>query len=773
MKLPPRVPLVLTAAILAAVAAVAGVAGVVALTGRGGHGGAPTARSATARPVAPASTAAPAAPQGAGSGLTIRSVRSGPWSDPATWGGHPPGTSDRVAVTAGTTVTHDRASTRVAAVQVQPGGTLVFDPDRSTTLECSGNVVVDGALVLRPAGPQVLQTLRFVGVDEARFVGGGMKVLPSDVGLWVMGAGRLDAQGARKGGWVNAAGGIAQGATRVPLAAAPAGWQVGDQVSIAPTEKPAGNDHHDPAFNDFDERTITAVRGASITLDAGVSHPHPMVNRGWTAEVLNLTRTVRIEGTPSGHAHVFIHSSVRQTVDHVAIRYMGPRNHPDGHGVTQPVAGRYGLHFHLTGDADRGVTVEGVVVSDTPNHAFVPHASNGITFRDDISYNTTEDAYWWDQHPANGKTPPQPLDFYETTGTRYDHDIAAKLYAIPETEGFDQAGFNLSGGADNRITRSVVVGNLGGTSASGFAWPEGSNDQPNIWGFADNLAHNNAEDGIFVWQNTQYGPHLTDGFVAYRNGHCGIKHGAYENAYVYRNPVLFENAACGILTDAQSGPDVPITFDHPTIVGGVNAVLDTDHNGNPPEGTVVLRDCTIRGQSGPKVEVDTSLDPQRLAFVRCGVQPGDIHITKAVPGDLISSQPGDGGAFQVDHTGTVRPVGRLDAGAAAGRLDADRPPQVTLTSPAPGARIDFAGDVGSATFSATASDPDGHVQAVLFFVEGRRVAVDTTSPYQVTADVRSDLNGVDLVSAIAVDDQGIASASQPVTVLVNAGARAP
>ena len=688
------------------------------------------------------------------------------WSNPRSWPGRSvPGPRDVAVVSQ--RILLDR-NARVAGVVIKAGGELVFDPRASRTLESSGNVVVRGRLVMRPASGAVQQRLVFTGVNEARFAGGGMDVLARDVGLWVTGAGRLDLEGSPKTGWTRLAGGIDAGATTVTLQAAPKGWRVGDQVSIAPTERPAGNDRGDPAFNNFDERTITAISGASIRLSSPLSHPHPRVKNTWTAEVMNLTRNVRVEGTPSGHAHVFIHSSSRQHLDYVGIRYMGPRKDQDGDGFSDAVLGRYGLHFHMNGDADHGVVVRGVVVRDTPSHAFVAHSSNGITFRDDISYNTTEDAYWWDQNPARtGDLPPNPLSYYETSDTVYDHDIAARIYAIPEFRGFNQAGFNLSSGSNNTITDSVVVGNLGGTSASGFSWPESANSQPNAWNFRDNIAHNNSEDGIFVWQNTDYGPHLTDTFVGYRNGHCGIKHGAYINSYVYRRPVLFENATCGILADAQSGSEIaPTTFDHPTIIGGRNAILDTEHNGDPVSLAVAFRDCTISGQSGAKVEVDTSTDPQKLDFIRCGIEPRDVHVTRALPGDLIRSQRADNTAFQVDHTGTVRSIARFDAQRPWSAPGANKPPAVTVTSPRLETRFDFSGDIDT-TFSAGASDPDGRVRRVLFFVEGRLVGSTSTAPYRVSANLRTSMNGVNLVSAVAIDDQGIPSFSRGVKVLIN------
>jgi hypothetical protein len=57
--------------------------------------------------------------------------------------------------------------------EVPEGRALRFDPDRDTTLEVTGNVVVRGLMEMRPR-PGVEHVLRFVGVDESAFVGGGL-----------------------------------------------------------------------------------------------------------------------------------------------------------------------------------------------------------------------------------------------------------------------------------------------------------------------------------------------------------------------------------------------------------------------------------------------------------------------------------------------------------------------------------------------------------------------------------------------------------------------
>ena len=246
--------------------------------------------------VVPSTNAAPA----------LHSVGAGAWSDPATWsGGRVPAAGDPATIESGTTVTVT-GQTQVAGVTVAAGGRLTFDPDASATLSSTRNILVGGTLSMRPASASVVQTIRFAGVDEARFVGGGMDPVDSDVGLWVMGAGQLDLSGTPKTGWTRAAGSVAAGATEVPLQTAPTGWQAGDDVSIAPTARPDGGSDF---YKGFDETTVAGSSSGSVRLASPTRRAHPEVNGQWTAEVMNLTRNVRIEGTATGPAHVFIRSS--------------------------------------------------------------------------------------------------------------------------------------------------------------------------------------------------------------------------------------------------------------------------------------------------------------------------------------------------------------------------------------------------------------------------------------------------------------------------------
>lgn len=462
------------------------------------------------------------------------------WSDPGGWGGAVPGPAAAVRITDHVVLDGDVS---VGSLVVEPSGSLTFTADRSVALSSAGNVEVRGSLTLAPTDA-VLHTLRFPAVDERHFQGGGMALVPTDTGLWVTGAGYLRLDGAAKTAWVRAAGALTAGETSITLAVAPTGWLPGDELAVTPTGAPDGD-----GFSErYDLRTVVAVSGSTVTLDGPLRYAHPRVVTGGGvsigAEVLNLTRNVRIEGSEKGRAHIHLTSSRRSDVRHAALRWLGPRapgkEQWNGKPVTEPVLGRYGLHFHMLGDTSRGTVVEGVVVRDTGSHAFVPHASHGITFRSCISHQTWEDAYWWDG-PLDTRTPQGPSD-----DITYDSCVASRTLFEPNPRGYRLTGFSLGAGTGGVARDCVAVGVQGATGASGYHWPETSEG---IWTFERCLAHNNLQNGIFVWLNAQH-HHVVSQFVAYHNGGWGIEHGAYLNDFDYSGSVLYGNAGGGVALHA-------------------------------------------------------------------------------------------------------------------------------------------------------------------------------------------------------------------------------
>ncbi|MFI1524289.1 hypothetical protein [Kitasatospora cineracea] len=611
------------------------------LAGADEPAGAAAARTGTATPAGhPHGTGAP--PPAAGSPPPsarppVLDTGGRKWSDAKGWGGRPPGPGSAVRIT-------DRvvldADAEVGSLLVEPGGSLVFAADRTLTLASAGNVEVRGVLALAPDAAHT-HTLRFPHVDEHRFAGGGMTVVDSDTGLWVTGQGYLRLDGAPRTAWVRAAADLGPGDTALKLAAAPDGWQPGDELAVTPTAPPDTADFSTA----YDLVTVARVDGATVTLTGPLRHAHPRVATGggatFGAEVLNLSRNVRIEGTAQGRAHVHLTSSRPPDVRHAALRWLGPRadgkDSWDGKPVTEPVLGRYGLHFHMLLDTSRGTVVEGVVVRDTGSHAFVPHASHGITFRGCISHDTWEDAYWWDG-PIDTRTPQGP-----SNDIAYDGCVASRTVFEPNPRAYRLTGFSLGAGTGSSARDCVAVGVQGATGASGYEWPETSEG---VWTFERCLAHNNLQNGIFVWLNAEH-HHTVTQYAAYHNGGWGIEHGAYLNDFDYTASVLYGNAAGGIavhalgrdkgtvfdglLIDAAGQSDYAVTtlkhqlageavtLSRSRLTGYRKAGVAFRATGDGKPDDIAVLDCAFGGPPGSELWLDPDApDPTRILFRPAG-----------------------------------------------------------------------------------------------------------------------------------------------------------
>jgi len=455
-------------------------------------------------------------------------------------------------------------------VVVPAGERWLFGPDVQT----EANVVVRGTLGMRPGS-----SLRFVNVDESRMVGGGMDFLKSDVGLWVLGEGVLDIQGTPKQSW-NRTG-------------THGSWSSSDEYMRTPHAK--GEWEAQP-WNPGDPVPCVDFAGNS-----------------YCAEILNLTRDIKIEGTERGRAHIFLRSTQPQTIRYAAIRWMGPElddETPDG---------RYALHFHHAGDGSRGSLIEGVIIRDTHDHAYSPHESHGIEFVDVIALNVRNTAYWWDQ------------------GDRSDDIGYRGAIAVGVSPGRDSAGslsgFRMGTGVGNACIGCVAAGVRDRRTSNGFAWREGT---PNRWLFEDNVVHN-SEQAIYHWQNEPHDghlpPHEHSGLVAYHNNRFGIEQGAYTNSAHWYDLVIFGNRSTAIRNRGaprHTENDPGILYSRGTLGGG------SDRSGHVIEMTS-MRNC---GRDSQIVWedlhlLDWSLTPIRINHEECASDDGqfDVVFRHVVVGD--------------------------------------------------------------------------------------------------------------------------------------------
>ncbi|MFV2001182.1 MAG: hypothetical protein ACC654_12535, partial [Acidimicrobiia bacterium] len=510
---------------------------------------------------------------------------------------------------------------------VPAGETWEFNSGADTKVTTSGNVIVLGTLRMRPDSAGIEHFLQFLNIDESKFVGGGLSSAdaPNDIGLWVEDTGVLDISGTPVTPWAYEW---------------QDDWSASDDIVAAPNS--AG-----------DYSTYTQVNSA-----ADVPAANPL---GFKTELLNLTRNVRIEGTPGGRTHIFIralNAPSPQTIKYAAIRYVSPWI------SDKDTTGRYGLHFHRNGDATQGSIVEGVVVRDTGNHAFVPHASNGITLRNTIAYNTTSEAYWWD--PSTAEVCGTVDGCNETDDLLYDSVVAAGTIPNPAVK-HEAAAIRLGGGDNLTIVNSVVVG-MGDTGANNAAYSWPSKDR-GVWTFVNNVAHNNESHGIFVWQNTSGDPdenHVIDGYTAYYNATTAIDHGAYGNSYVYKNLVLLENAtspalgieqygaiqshALGKKSSTVTGPGATDTQVWNGVKTGGAKLLILEHN-TPLQENVRFLFCDF----AEIVFDERNSDDGGYDFIECGLDVADFDRTGINAGTVIRVQDGNS-AYQLVGNGPKQTI---------------------------------------------------------------------------------------------------------------------
>lgn len=570
---------------------------------------------------------------------TIGTVKSGKWSSPDTWGGKLPGPGDTPVINAGHAVTFDPDQTTVNGVNINIGGDLVFDTSKSALLITTANVVVEGRLQMRPSSAANIHNLRFTGINENNFKGGGMDVLPGDVGLWVMGAGRLDLMGATKTSWTRATDSVPAGTSFIKVEAGN-GWMEGDEICIVPTEAPVAGV---TATGSFEERIIKSVSGTTINLTVNTSKSHPRVNNMWTPEVMNLTRNVRIEGSASGKTHLFIRSTATQQIKYTSFRYMGPRKDRGGSTATELVAGRYGMHFHHCMDGSRGSIVEGNVIRDTGNHSYVPHVSHGIKFIDNIAYNVTETAFWWD--------PGDP-----THDVVYDRNIVAYCKYVPgslnmnaeDAPTFSSSGFGLNTGDGNICQNNVVVAGGQGDVADGGAYNWEAVINEGVWTFTNNLAHN-CDCGIRVWQNSTRN-HVVENFYAYHNK-LGLFHGAYANSYTYIGGIYYGN---GLQVKAASVNSNRVRLEN-IVVDGANLIdngIEVIHSPLPGDKPVFIRNVTIRNCKSAALLDSAEPEVHSTDLIQCIISGKIVLHPQAAGGETIRVQPATGQPYQITKSGT-------------------------------------------------------------------------------------------------------------------------
>jgi G8 domain len=329
----------------------------------------------------------------------VRTAKSGPWSDAATWeGGAVPGAGAKVLIRPGHAVVYDINSDRpIRSVCI--GGRLSFAPAKDTRLDVGlikiqpGDVPSEDGFdcdahlpamtsdadrpsleVGTPEGPivakAVIRLIAVKGLDE--------KSCPAIVCC----GGRMDFHGTPMNRtWVKLGGPAKAGDTTVSLAEPVTGWRAGDRVIVTATtrqNKRAGTFRASTRDNtQTEERIITAVDGARLTLDKRLAHDH-RAEGDYRGEVANLSRNVVVESADpaKSRGHTMYHRGSAGSISYAEFRHLGKPG----------VLGRYSLHYHLCGDTMRGSSVIGASIWGSGNRWLTIHGTNYLVARDCVGY---------------------------------------------------------------------------------------------------------------------------------------------------------------------------------------------------------------------------------------------------------------------------------------------------------------------------------------------------------------------------------------------------
>ena len=446
-------------------------------------------------------------------------------------------------------------------------GTIQLSGAVGPTTVASGTVaMIVGDIDLR--GDLIVEGL-LTSVDTFTLRGNGFQIE-------VRNGGQLDLRGVPKSGWVRGT--------------AASGWRAGDSILTAPV----GQGRYAPY--DFHTGTPGVVKMAD--------------GRSISAERFNLTRSITIDNV----SRIMFHMGAgRQVLKHLSVR---------NSGVTGKLA-FYPIHFHLNGNTTRGSIVEGVVVENGRFHAFVPHASHGITFLDCIAFNVMGDAYWWDLRAAPRDTSNDSNDIV------WQHCLAAFVHAEKGSNDSRLTGFFLGNGTGNRCLDCTAVAIQGGQSSSGFHWPEKAES---VWEFKSCVAHNIAADGIFVWQNNGHVHRIQD-FIGYSCGKAGIENGAYANNFQYVRVSLTDTTE-GVISHAltRSGSDAGGQLLFQDVVS--NSGLFIGKHRVPSKRSVIYRSCRF-SKVVVKEQVADGGEPGTHELFDCQLEPSDIEITAIHPASII------------------------------------------------------------------------------------------------------------------------------------------
>jgi len=337
----------------------------------------------------------------------IQSAQSGLWSDPATWGGSIPTFSNVAKIGQGHTVTINNTSATAYTISVN--GKLEFSPSVNTSVRVTNlQVMASGVLEVGTAAAPIDPNMAAEIIIANSALGVGVAD-PEQFGTAIIVFGKLTMHGSVKTPtFVRLAAEPHASDTSLTLSAPVSGWKVGDRLVLPDTrhikESEVTGGGWVNAVNQWEERTVQAISGPTLTLSSALTYDHLGArNLDGVLELLphvgNLTRNVVIRSeNPSGtRGHMLGTRTADVDIRYALFRDMGRTTYLPLNNTTNHI-GRYPVHIHrLSGPLPTpangyqftlvGNAVDGGSVETKFKWGIAVHGSHYGLIQDNVVYN--------------------------------------------------------------------------------------------------------------------------------------------------------------------------------------------------------------------------------------------------------------------------------------------------------------------------------------------------------------------------------------------------
>lgn len=499
-------------------------------------------------------------------------VRSGDWSDPATWSNASvPRAGQKVWIPAWYSIDISQELTEPLK-WVRVDGTLSFDNSVNTALTVETLMgSTTGQLHIKTVDPNIVT--RITIADSGPI---DTKWDPKEFSRGIIWHGSTEMQGASKTTWTTLQP-VTAGSAQINVADS-SGWQVGDRLVLGGSGVEYSHYSWQIVPHDDDVR-IAAIDGNRIILDHALLFDHAAVE-SQNPVVINLTRNVIVESQNPAldrRGHVMLMHNPNQEVSYVAFDNLGrtdksrPVTDPDGLGNgLENVRGRYALHIHRTGIDASPVEVTGIAIIGSPGWGLVNHDSN-VMADHNVSFNVYGAHFVTELGDERGSFTNNVA--VRSGGFGRVDDLRGNNDAGHSGDGFWLEGGNVS-----------VAGNIAIGMTSGFTFFTPARDQPIT--FQNNVALQSTQS-LTIWDTGGNGvnsrPAPTNEFIG--NFLQGTVLMGYSSRLAFReNLVTVFNNEISPIGFSHTGVNTDIRYVDNTVTGFKTGILMPTEGDNLLEG---------------------------------------------------------------------------------------------------------------------------------------------------------------------------------------------